>query len=617
MAGAHKGASKIKELGERALGLERAKRFTEALALYARLCELAPEDPEWARRAADCCWHIKDAERRLEYALRAARAYAASGLTQKAIAMTRVALSLDATNRVAQKELARLRASQTNSESPSPPLGARSVGSRPRDAAQAVRIAHAALKAHTMQTGPTSADATASEGRSRPERLRARMDAADALRRARTRRLPDGSRARPRAVGPPSSQNPLQASVPTRPAHLEPADPSPSGAAKASVPDETKPPTPAALELSSPPGPPLLDLQLRQRVASLPVRAGTEVGGIHSLPLSLVPPAAPSGDIPPIRYRRSEEPAALDPTPRWESFPPEASEMEAGPDSVEWALRQRRSDQTKLGQTPLFSQLDPQLLDYLIDIVDVIELSTHQVLVREGAIADAMYVVVAGSVVAMTALQGDRPIELARIEEGEFFGEIGLLSDQPHQATVSAAEPTRLLRLDRSTVGFIVDQAPEFLTILLKFLKDRLLESLMVTSPLFAPFSEAERVTLCERFDFFEIDSNSLLLNRGQHPIGMYVLLSGNAVMTTDPDVPGAARRLCPGDIFGEQALLNNEPSTIQVRATSKCFALCLPSDAFAELIVAHPIVLEYLAGLRARDVLHVGPDFLDHISFF
>src|SRR5690606_7574062 len=113
------------------------------------------------RRAADCCWHIKDAERRLEYALRAARAYAASGLTQKAIAMTRVALSLDATNRVAQKELARLRASQTNSESPSPPLGARSVGSRPRDAAQAVRIAHAALKAHTMQTGPTSADATA------------------------------------------------------------------------------------------------------------------------------------------------------------------------------------------------------------------------------------------------------------------------------------------------------------------------------------------------------------------------------------------------------------------------------------------------------------------------
>src|SRR5690606_5753089 len=142
--------------------------------------------------------------------------------------------------------------------------------------------------------------------------------------------------------------------------------------------------TPAALELSSPPGPPLLDLQLRQRVASLPVRAGTAVGGIHSLPLSLVPPAAPSGDIPPIRYRRSEEPAALDPTPRWESFPPEASEMEAGPDSVEWALRQRRSDQTKLGQTPLFSQLDPQLLDYLIDIVDVIELSTHQVLVREG-----------------------------------------------------------------------------------------------------------------------------------------------------------------------------------------------------------------------------------------
>jgi CRP-like cAMP-binding protein len=140
----------------------------------------------------------------------------------------------------------------------------------------------------------------------------------------------------------------------------------------------------------------------------------------------------------------------------------------------------------------------------------------------------------------------------------------------------------------------------------------------MVSSPLFAPFSEEEQFHLAENFEFLEIEPNSILVQRGQRPIGMYVLLTGEAHLTGASDA-GTLRKLGPGDIFGEQALLNNAPSQIDVRTQTKCFALCLPADEFPQIIMTHPTVLEYLSNLNesAKGELDVTADFLDHITFF
>lgn len=286
-------------------------------------------------------------------------------------------------------------------------------------------------------------------------------------------------------------------------------------------------------------------------------------------------------------------------------------------DLLQQELRQKDEDHNALRRTPLFEALDQDLLEYLVEIIQVVELDKGGTLFEEGDIADAMYVVVDGSVVARAHAPNHPPIDLAVLEEGEFFGEIGLLSDQPRQASVIAREQTRLLRFDRSTVGFMSDLRPEFLTILRQFLKERLVEGLMATSPLFLPFDAKEKRALAEQFEFLEIEPNSVLLDHGQPPVGMYVLLTGQALLAQAPGRPGALRRLSPGDIFGEQALLYNQSSQVQVRTISKCFALCLPSDAFAELIMAQPTVLEYLANLGADGSVAMAPDFLDHMSLF
>lgn len=635
MVAARKVVAKVKKLREEALLLTGSGKFAEALSLYEQLTALEPLEGEWPRRAADCCWHLKDPKKRLKHSINAAKAYSEAGLLLKAIAMCKVSLSIDPTHKESQAQLAQLHARRPRVHSAERPQGVRRIGSLPQDAARAVRIAQAKLEA---DGGQSKAQQT------RARRMRARMAAAAALRRARAEdslrspeprapQAPAKARAHVERVveaaspAPKLRENPVRGGaevlgrIALKPRvqaidirKVQPRDPPP--------PSDSEPPIPS-LRLPTPsnaPHPPLADLILSDRVQSeARPSLHPQMGNIYSLTLSKIPSAhLQAARLPQLSFRQDNAlPIELVPVIDPVSEPPRPPPSEPQPDSVEEALAQQHFDRLTLEQTPIFSQLDPQLLEYLIDVIGVVELEAHEVLFNEGDTADAMYVIVEGSVVAMTAPKGDRPIELARLEEGEFFGEIGLLSDQPRQASVSAAEPTRLLRFDRSTVGFMVDQAPEFLSILLDFLKRRLVEDLMMTSPLFAPFDPGERAALGEQFEFFEIDANSVLLDHGQRPIGMYVLLTGSALMASATGGPGALRRLRPGDIFGEQALLNNEPSRIQVRTTSKCFALCLPSDAFVEVIMTHPTVLEYLANLRPHDVLHVTPDFLDHISFF
>jgi CRP-like cAMP-binding protein len=59
------------------------------------------------------------------------------------------------------------------------------------------------------------------------------------------------------------------------------------------------------------------------------------------------------------------------------------------------------------------------------------------------------------------------------MEEGEFFGEVSLLSGGARSATVTAATPCELLELDRRTLDDIARRHPRVRTIIEEFYAER------------------------------------------------------------------------------------------------------------------------------------------------
>lgn len=109
----------------------------------------------------------------------------------------------------------------------------------------------------------------------------------------------------------------------------------------------------------------------------------------------------------------------------------------------------------RLVATPLFSELSE---DELRAVMAGLELKTFEpgdVLVTEGEPGQALWILTSGQAKVFVRNPAGRDVEVARLEEGDFFGELSALSGRRRSATITAACACEVLELDKSTLDDI------------------------------------------------------------------------------------------------------------------------------------------------------------------
>jgi len=133
---------------------------------------------------------------------------------------------------------------------------------------------------------------------------------------------------------------------------------------------------------------------------------------------------------------------------------------------------------------PLYSRPVPKsaLFEVLTDeereaLVREMELETHDegsVIISEGDLGSSMYLIVSGEVKVYTRGTGQSgSVYLAKLGEGEFFGEVSILTGKPRTATITASQRTELLRLDKQKLDTALAKYPGILKVLDDFYKRR------------------------------------------------------------------------------------------------------------------------------------------------
>jgi len=84
-----------------------------------------------------------------------------------------------------------------------------------------------------------------------------------------------------------------------------------------------------------------------------------------------------------------------------------------------------------------------------------------------------MYLIASGEVKVYTRGSAGTPLYLAQLGEGDFFGEVSVLTGKPRTATITAAQRTELLRLDRSKLDTALAKYPGIRRVLDEFYKRR------------------------------------------------------------------------------------------------------------------------------------------------
>lgn len=246
---------------------------------------------------------------------------------------------------------------------------------------------------------------------------------------------------------------------------------------------------------------------------------------------------------------------------------------------------------------PLFSDLQPDEFAFVIDTCSVKKVDARTRIIEEGEMGTSMFVLVSGEVLVYRHDEAGNTIKITTLKEGSFFGEFALLSDSKRHASVGALTECELLEITREHLDEIVAKFPRVGEVMNDFYKKRILATLLLTSPLFQPLSIDDRKKLVTKFQMVTKKPGEDVLVEGGPGDGLYLIKSGEVeIIIHDKEGQEVTiTYLSEGAFFGEISLIQHSPCTATVRTTQDTILLKLPKEAFNEVIMTHPQVLELI----------------------
>jgi CRP-like cAMP-binding protein len=125
-----------------------------------------------------------------------------------------------------------------------------------------------------------------------------------------------------------------------------------------------------------------------------------------------------------------------------------------------------------LHQTALFAEVPGRTLAAVARLATEVIVEAGAVIIEEGAVEDHLFAIVDGRV---RVHQGHRT--LREMAAGATVGELAALVPEPRSASVTALEPTVLLRIDKPVLDELLADRPDLvtgvITALVRMVRDR------------------------------------------------------------------------------------------------------------------------------------------------
>ncbi|MGB1700983.1 MAG: Crp/Fnr family transcriptional regulator, partial [Nannocystaceae bacterium] len=134
----------------------------------------------------------------------------------------------------------------------------------------------------------------------------------------------------------------------------------------------------------------------------------------------------------------------------------------------------RLSDADVLASLAPFRGLAPTQVQVLVDNMVRTSRTAKTVILREGEIADGLYIVLRGRVHLTRSLPGGREIILGSLGPGELFGETVAVEHLAMTSSAVASLPSEVARISGETIATLTREHPETLRGLMASLAARM-----------------------------------------------------------------------------------------------------------------------------------------------
>jgi F420-non-reducing hydrogenase small subunit len=269
-----------------------------------------------------------------------------------------------------------------------------------------------------------------------------------------------------------------------------------------------------------------------------------------------------------------------------------------------------------------------------------------EVVFRQGDPGDTMYIIQSGAF-EVSQLRDDQKFVLAFLGKGDFFGEMALIDKHPRSATVTAIRRSRLLPLTRASLLERTRHDPGVVLHLLKGLSQRIektnnllrsvvqgdetLLSLLEISRGQCPIESQPDIVLKREKDSLSFKESQMtqeleditmqkqlqpqalhfskdqkeciwfepgdtVFHQEDHGDAMYIILEGEVEISQESEKDRyLLARLCPGEFFGELAIIADQPRVATASVAKRTQLLPIKRDEFFEKMKAEPELALYI----------------------
>lgn len=288
------------------------------------------------------------------------------------------------------------------------------------------------------------------------------------------------------------------------------------------------------------------------------------------------------GNLVVVKASATLDPASISPTPA--SAPPTLHRndepVEIAMEDLIFEAEPPPPPRSALPSIPLFSSLDTDAFMVLLrEAMEARVFTAGETILNEGDPGEAMYALAQGTVSVQRAGR-----EVAQMHEGDFFGEMALLTGAPRLATVVAVNDVVALEFPRAAMESLINKHVAIKRGLDVFFRERLLANVLRANPLFNALDDSQRAALSSAFQTETFKAGDLVLHEHQPGVGVFLVLRGTcrvfneAGSSTYPD-------LTEGDTFGEISAVMQLPVTASVEAKENVVVLRVDANAFRTII--------------------------------
>ena len=130
-----------------------------------------------------------------------------------------------------------------------------------------------------------------------------------------------------------------------------------------------------------------------------------------------------------------------------------------------------------LRNVPLFAVLNETQVASLAGVMSRRSVAKHRTVMQAGDVTDSLYIIITGRVKVQMADDEGKEVILAGLGPGEFFGEMGLMDDEPRAASVVTTELCEFVVITKADFDALLKDNFDLAMVIMRGLVKRLREA--------------------------------------------------------------------------------------------------------------------------------------------